>query len=341
MIRIGVIGGSGYTGGELLRLLSTHPEAEAVCITSRRLAGTPVDAVHPHLRKITSLSFESPSVEDIAGRCDVVFTAVPHGTAMDWVPDLLDAGVKVVDLSADYRLPLDVFEETYKIRHKAFIEAVFGLPELHPEVRDADLVANPGCFPTGAVLSVAPLVEAGLVQRVVFDSKSGISGAGIAPSDTSHYPNLAENVKGYKLTTHRHVPEMVQELKRLSPGVKVSFTPHVVPAIRGILTTAHVFVKDEFVGDIPDALEIAGIYEAFYKDAPFVRMVRDVPSLGGVRGSNFCDISFEIDGSGERIVVLSAIDNLVKGASGQAIQNMNLITGLEETAGLWFPGGAP
>ncbi|MEA2045772.1 MAG: N-acetyl-gamma-glutamyl-phosphate reductase [Euryarchaeota archaeon] len=341
MIRIGVIGGSGYTGGELLRLLSTHPEAEAVCITSRRLAGTPVDAAHPHLRKITSLSFESPSVEDIAGRCDVVFTAVPHGTAMDWVPDLLDAGVKVVDLSADYRLPLDVFEETYKIRHKAFMEAVFGLPELHPEVKDADLVANPGCFPTGAILSVAPLVEAGLVQRVVFDSKSGISGAGIAPSDTSHYPNLAENVKGYKLTTHRHVPEMVQELRRLSPGVKVSFTPHVVPAIRGILTTAHVFVKDEFVGEIPDALEIAGLYEAFYKDAPFVRMVRDVPSLGGVRGSNFCDISFEIDGSGERIVALSAIDNLVKGASGQAIQNMNLITGLEETAGLWFPGGAP
>lgn len=341
MIRIGVIGGSGYTGGELLRLLSTHPEAEAVCITSRRLAGTPVDAVHPHLRKITSLSFESPSVEDIAGRCDVVFTAVPHGTAMDWVPDLLDAGVKVVDLSADYRLPLDVFEETYKIRHKAFIEAVFGLPELHPEVKDADLVANPGCFPTGAILSVAPLVEAGLVQRVVFDSKSGISGAGIAPSDTSHYPNLAENVKGYKLTTHRHVPEMVQELRRLSPGVKVSFTPHVVPAIRGILTTAHVFVKDKFVGDIPDALEIAGLYEAFYKDAPFVRMVRDVPSLGGVRGSNFCDISFEIDGSGERIVALSAIDNLVKGASGQAIQNMNLITGLDETAGLWFTGGAP
>ena len=341
MIRIGVIGGSGYTGGELLRLLSTHPEAEAVCITSRRLAGTPVDAVHPHLRKITSLSFESPSVEDIAGRCDVVFTAVPHGTAMDWVPDLLDAGAKVVDLSADYRLPLDVFEETYKIRHKAFIEAVFGLPELHPEVKDADLVANPGCFPTGAILSVAPLVEAGLVQRVVFDSKSGISGAGIAPSDTSHYPNLAENVKGYKLTTHRHVPEMVQELKRLSPDVKISFTPHVVPVIRGILTTAHVFVKDEFVGDIPDALEIAGIYEAFYNDAPFVRMVRDVPSLGGVRGSNFCDISFEIDKSGERIVALSAIDNLVKGASGQAIQNMNLITGLDETAGLWFPGGAP
>ncbi len=341
MIRIGVIGGSGYTGGELLRLLSFHPEAEAVCITSRRLAGTPVDAVHPHLRKITSLSFESPSVEEIAGRCDVVFTAVPHGTAMDWVPDLLDAGAKVVDLSADYRLPLDVFEETYKIRHKAFIEAVFGLPELHPEVKDADLVANPGCFPTGAILSVAPLVEAGLVQRIVFDSKSGISGAGIAPSDTSHYPNLAENVKGYKLTSHRHVPEMVQELRRLSPEVKISFTPHVVPAIRGILTTAHVFVKDEFVGDIPDALEIAGLYEAFYKDAPFVRMVRDVPSLGGVRGSNFCDMSFEIDKSGERIVALSAIDNLVKGASGQAIQNMNLITGLDETAGLWFPGCAP
>jgi N-acetyl-gamma-glutamyl-phosphate reductase len=338
MIKVGIVGGSGYTGGELLRLLSCHPRAEAVCITSRKLEGTPVGDVHTHLRGICSLKFESPAISEIAERCDLVFTAVPHGTAMDWVPGLLDEGAKVVDLSADYRLPLEVFEKTYKMKHRAFREAVFGMPELHPEVKGANFVANPGCYPTGASLSVAPLVKAGLAERVVFDSKSGISGAGIAPSETSHYPNLAENVIAYKLTTHRHSAEMRQELSRLSPGVKVSFTPHVVPAIRGILTTAHVLVKDEFVGD---KAEILKIYQQFYKDAPFVRLVPGVPSLGGVRGSNFCDIGFEVDGSGDRIVVVSAIDNLVKGASGQAIQNMNLMMGLGETEGLWFPGSAP
>lgn len=233
MIKVGIVGGSGYTGGELLRLLSHHPGAEAVCITSRKLEGTPVGDVHTHLRGISSLKFESPEIPEIAERCDLVFTAVPHGTAMDWVPGLLDEGAKVVDLSADYRLPLEVFEKTYKMKHRAFREAVFGMPELHPEVKGADFVANPGCYPTGASLSAAPLVGAGLVERVVFDSKSGISGAGIAPSETSHYPNLAENVIAYKLTTHRHSAEMRQELSRLSPGIKVSFTPHVVPAIRG------------------------------------------------------------------------------------------------------------
>lgn len=341
MIKVGIVGGSGYTGGELLRLLSHHPGAEAVCITSRKLEGRPVGDVHPHLRGISSLNFESPSASEVAERCDVVFTAVPHGTAMDWVPDLLDEGAKVVDLSADYRLPLEVFERTYGMKHRAFREAVFGMPELHPEVRGAGFVANPGCYPTGASLSVAPLVGAGLAERVVFDSKSGISGAGIAPSETSHYPNLAENVIAYKLTTHRHRAEIDQELSRLSPGIKVSFTPHVVPAIRGILTTAHLLVKDEFIGSIPDRGEISKIYQDFYEKSPFVRLVPGVPSLGAVRGSNFCDIGFEVDGSGDRIVVVSAIDNLVKGASGQAIQNMNLMTGIAETEGLWLPGGAP
>ncbi|HOI68609.1 MAG TPA: N-acetyl-gamma-glutamyl-phosphate reductase [Methanothrix sp.] len=341
MITVGIVGGSGYTGGELLRLLSLHPGAEAVCITSRKLEGKPVGEVHPHLRGISSLKFESPSASEVAERCDVVFTAVPHGTAMDWVPELLDAGAKVVDLSADYRLPLEVFEKTYGMKHRAFREAVFGMTELHPEVRGAGFVSNPGCYPTGASLSVAPLVRAGLAERVVFDSKSGISGAGIGPSETSHYPNLAENVIAYKLTTHRHRAEIDQELGRLSPGIKVSFTPHVVPAIRGILTTAHLLVKEEFIGDIPNKGEISKIYQDFYRDSPFVRLVPAVPSLGAVRGSNFCDIGFEVDGSGDRIVVVSAIDNLVKGASGQAIQNMNLMTGMAETEGLWLPGGAP
>ncbi|HWQ20708.1 MAG TPA: N-acetyl-gamma-glutamyl-phosphate reductase [Methanotrichaceae archaeon] len=342
MIDVGIVGGSGYTGGELLRLLSGHPQARVVYVTSRKLAGKPVDSVHPHLRGVCPLSFESPSAKEVAEKCDVVFTAVPHGTAMDWVPDLLDAGTRVVDLSSDYRLPVDVFEKTYATKHKAPREAVFGLTELHrPEVAKARLIGNPGCYPTGATLAVAPLAAAGLVDRVIIDSKSGISGAGIEPTETSHYPNMAENVIPYKLTTHRHAPEIRQELSRLSPGIKISFTPHVVPSVRGIMTTAHVLAKDSALETIQDKSALAKIYQEFYKGSRFVRMIPGVPKMSSVRGSNFCDISFEPEKGTDRLVVLSVIDNLVKGASGQAIQNMNVMMGLDETTGLWFPGLAP
>jgi N-acetyl-gamma-glutamyl-phosphate reductase len=341
MIDVGIVGGSGYTGGELLRLLSVHPQAKVVCVTSRKLAGKPVSLVHPHIMSIYSLSFEAPSAREVAERCDIVFTAVPHGTAMDWVPGLLDAGTKVVDLSSDYRLPVDVFEKTYGTKHKAPRNAVFGLTELHPEVAAANLVGNPGCYPTGATLAVAPLAKAGLVDRVVFDSKSGISGAGVEPTETSHYPNMAENVIPYKLTTHRHAPEIRQELTKLSNDIKISFTPHVVPSVRGILTTAHVFAREDAVDVIPDRAAVSEIYRKFYKDAHFIRMIEGAPKMSSVRGSNFCDISFEPEKGADRLVVLSVIDNLVKGAAGQAIQNMNLMSGLDETTGLWYPGLAP
>ncbi len=226
MIDVGIVGGSGYTGGELLRLLANHPEVKVGAVTSRKLAGKNVTAVHSHLKSIYSLNFESLNAKEVAERCDFVFTAVPHGTAMDWVPELLDAGTRVIDLSSDYRLPTDVFEKTYATKHRAPREAVFGMPELHPEVAKARLVGNPGCYPTGATLAVAPLANAGLVERVVYDSKSGISGAGMEPTETSHYPNMSQNVIPYKLTAHRHVPEIKQELSRLSPGIKVNFTPH-------------------------------------------------------------------------------------------------------------------
>ncbi len=341
MIDVGIVGGSGYTGGELLRLLANHPQIKVVVVTSRKLSGKPLGSVHPHLKGIYSLEFEAPSAREVAERCDIVFTAVPHGTAMDWVPGLLDAGTKVIDLSSDYRLPVDVFEKTYQTKHRAPRDAVFGLTELHPEVAKARLVGNPGCYPTGATLAVAPLASAGLVERVVYDSKSGISGAGMEPTETSHYPNMAQNVIPYKLTTHRHVPEIKQELTRLSPGIKINFTPHVIPAVRGILTTAHIFARDEAVETLQNKTKIAEIYQEFYKNAPFVRMADRSPSLSSVRGSNFCDISFEPELGSDRLVVISAIDNLVKGASGQAIQNMNLMAGLDERTGLWFPGMAP
>lgn len=341
MIDVGIVGGSGYTGGELLRLLANHPDVHVVAVTSRKLAGKPVTVVHPHLKSIYSLNFEALTAKEAAERSDIVFTAVPHGTAMDWVPELLDAGTRVIDLSSDYRLPTDVFEKTYATKHRAPREAVFGLPELHPEVAQAKLVGNPGCYPTGATLAVAPLAKAGLVERVVYDSKSGISGAGVEPTETSHYPNMSQNVIPYKLTTHRHVPEIKQELSRLSPGIKVNFTPHVIPSVRGILTTAHVFARPGAEETLQDKSQVALIYREFYKNAPFVRMADGIPKLSSVRGSNFCDISFEPEKGSDRLVVISAIDNLVKGASGQAIQNMNLMAGLDEKTGLWFAGMAP
>ncbi len=334
---IGIIGGSGYTGGELLRLLSQHPEAKITAVTSRSKKGQKVSDTHTHLRKIFDMEFEDLSPREVAYRSEIVFTAVPHGTAMAIVPELLDAGVKVIDLSADYRLKSEIFEKTYKIKHTDPRKVVYGIPELHPEVAEQNFVANPGCYPTGATLAAAPLANVGVIERVVFDSKSGISGAGSEPTNTSHYPNMAENIQAYKLTSHRHGAEIVQELSRLDGSLKsINFTPHVIPSVRGILTTAHIFVK-KVLGEE----DVNEIYGNFYKDKPFIRLIKGIPALGSVRGSNFCDIGFEIEKGSDRIVVISAIDNLVKGASGQAIQNMNLMFGLPETTGLWTPALAP
>ncbi len=320
-----------------MRLLLNHPYANVVAATSRRLAGKDICDTHTHLRGFLDMKFEDLSPDKIKDRCDVVFVAVPHGTSMNIVPQLLDGNTKVIDLSADYRLKTDVFEQVYNMRHTNPIDAVFGLVELHPEVTGEMFISNPGCYPTGAILSAAPLVAAGTVKSAIFDSKSGISGAGVNPSITSHYPNLAENIQAYKLTTHRHRAEIFQELNYLDNELtNISFTPHVIPSVRGILTTAHIFIKSIVSMD-----ELRSIYTDFYKDKPFVRIIDGIPSLNAVRGSNFCDIGFEVDELNNRVVVVSAIDNLVKGASGQAIQNMNLMCGFDETEGLWMAAVAP
>ena len=337
MIKVGIVGGSGYTGGELMRLLLAHPKVDLELATSRKLEGEYISSTHRHLAGMVDLKFENPDPVRIKERCDVVFVAVPHGTAMNIVPEILDDETKVIDLSADYRLRPDVFEDVYGIRHCDSRDAVFGLVELHREVANESFVANPGCYPTGAILSAAPLADIGMIDLAIFDSKSGITGAGIDPSQASHYPNIAENVQPYKLTTHRHRAEIFQELNRLDKGLEnINFTPHVVPSIRGILTTAHIFTKDKLSLE-----EVRSCYMDLYRDSPFIRIVNGVPSLSAVRGSNFCDIGFEVDERNQRVVVISAIDNLVKGASGQAIQNMNLMCGFDETTGLWMPGLAP
>jgi len=341
MIKAGIIGGAGYTGLELVRLLLMHPEVEISVVTSRRYKGKPISDVNPHLEPFIELEYEDVDTKEIADRADIVFLAVPHGSAMDYVPQLRARGARVIDLSADYRLKKDEYERIYKRQHKdkdkERRKSVYGLTELHPEVADADLIANPGCYPTGAILAVAPLVKGneggGRVKQVVFDSKSGISGAGAEPSAKSHFPNLAENIVPYEVTAHRHVAEMRMEL-----GVKVSFTPHVIPSIRGILTTAHVFIEEN---EAKTQDEIEETYKRFYKGKRFIRLRKGLPSLSSVRGTNFCDIGFKIEEESDRIVVISAIDNLVKGGSGQAIQNMNLMFGMDEREGLWFPGLVP
>lgn len=335
MIEVGIVGGSGYTGGELLRLLSNHPEAEVVAVTSRRLDGKPVASIHPHLEKMCDLNFENLSPEEVALRCDVVFTAVPHGSAMHIIPELLKS-TRVIDLSADYRLPPGVFEQTYGLTHVDPRESVYGIPELH-DVTGHELIANPGCYPTGASLAAAPLAAEKLLDAAVFDSKSGISGAGAKPTTVSHYPSMAENIQPYKLTTHRHRAEILQELTRLDSTLKnIYFTPHVIPSVRGILTTAHLFTKKQLTSE-----EVISLYMDFYENRPFIRLLGHIPTLPAVRGSNFCDIHIEVEEETSRVVVISAIDNLVKGASGQAIQNMNHMFNLDETTGLWQAGLAP
>ena len=330
MYNVAIIGASGYTGGELLRMLLNHPEVEITDVTSRQYDGTTVHKVHPHIRD-AGLEFVSKEPDELDA--DVVFTATPHGASMKIVPSILETGTKVVDLSGDYRYrDTEVYEKWYGMEHTDNEnKGAFGLPELYrDEIKKANLVANPGCFPTGAILSSYPLVKNNLVDRIVIDSKTGVSGAGVNASSTTHYPNIADNINPYKISSHRHMSEIQQELHGFE-DVKVSFTPHLVPVIRGIQTTSHSFLIEDITTD-----ELRKYYEKEYKNEYFIKLMDEgeIPHLSSVRGSNFVHIGgFEIDETG-RVIMLSAIDNLVKGASGQAIQNMNILLGLDESTGL-------
>ncbi|MGZ7094874.1 MAG: N-acetyl-gamma-glutamyl-phosphate reductase [Methanobacterium sp.] len=325
-IDVAIIGASGYTGGELLRFLKDHKEVNIKAATSRQYKGINVSKIHPQLRGL-EIKFKDVKPENIDA--DLVFTATPHGASMNIVPELIDRDIKVVDLSGDYRFDdISVYEKWYGLKHSAPIEAVYGLPEIYRDkIKKSNLVANPGCFPTGAILATLPLVKENLAGNIIIDSKTGVSGAGIKPTDVTHFPNCSDNVIPYAVTTHRHMPEIQQEVSK-GGNVKVSFTPHLVPVIRGIITTVHTFLKEDV-----DSKDVKKAYESFYNGEPFVRILDldEIPRLSAVRGSNYCDIGcFQIDPN-DRIVIISAIDNLVKGASGQAIQNMNIMFGFEET----------
>lgn len=321
---IAIIGASGYTGGDLIRLLLTHSDADVVAATSRKEEGHSVWKTHPNLKGLCELEFSNPRTEDIDA--DFVFLAVPHTAAMNYAGDLKERGIKAVDLSADYRLPREIYEKTYNVEHKAYFQAPYGLPEIHrKEIISTDFVANPGCFPTGATLAAAPLAEK--ANTIIFDSKTGVSGAGVNPSSTNQYSNVADSLKAYKWTSHRHLAEMKQEMEKLGSRAGCHFTPHLLPVNRGILTTAHIILDEPLT-----TREVEKIYKDFYRDEFFVRL--QDPTLASVRGSNFCDIAVEAEEGSMRIVSVSAIDNLVKGASGQAIQNMNIMCGFKETEGL-------
>ncbi len=338
MLKIGIYGGSGYTGQELMRILLRHPDCEVAALTSRKFKGVPVSEIFPVFEGLTGIKYMDASPQDVARISDVVFLALPHGEAMAAAPLFLGAGKKVVDLSADFRLRnLAVFEKWYH-KHSApelLPEAVFGLPELYRrEIRTARFVANPGCYPTGAILGLAPALKEGIIDpdTIIIDAKSGVSGAGREPQLGSLFCEVEEGFKAYKVSGHRHAPEIEQELSVLAGReVRVSFTPHLLPINRGSLSTMYATLKKEVT-----AADLLDLYRGFYRGEKFVRVYREgaFPNVSAVRGSNFCDIGISVEKRTNRVIIISAIDNLVKGASGQAVQNMNIMCGLEEGRGL-------
>ena len=336
MIKVGIVGGTGYTGVELLRLLAQHPDVEIVAITSRGEAGTPVANVYPNLRGRVGLCFEDPAACNLSV-CDVVFFATPNGIAMQQAPALLEAGVRVIDLAADYRIK-DVaeWEKWYGMQHVSpeWVEkAVYGLPEANREaIRAARLVANPGCYPTAVQLGFMPLVEAGVVDlgHLVADAKSGVSGAGRKAELSSLFSEASDNFKAYGVSGHRHLPEIRQGLTNFSGApVGLTFVPHLTPLIRGIHATLYARVTRE--------ADVQKLFEDRYANEPFVDVMpaKSHPETRSVRAANLCRIAVHRPQGGDVLVVLSVIDNLVKGAAGQAVQNMNLMFGFPENQGLW------
>ncbi len=333
--KIGIIGATGYTGSELVRILINHPEAEIVAITSESRRGERFSDIHPHFQGIVDQ--ELVSAEQIGDyELDVAFLALPHGVSMDYVRKMETAGFKIIDLSGDFRLSTpQVYEQWYGKPHRyraGFERAVYGLPELYREaIRTASLVANPGCYPTSAILGAAPLIDAGLIdsQTIIIDSKSGVTGAGVKAKPTTHYSNVSDNFKAYALKNHRHTVEIEENLSEIgAQDATVQFTPHLLPVDRGILSTIYTTPLPEIT-----ETEVRNVYADYYDGEPFVRLRRTPPTLKDVRGSNFCDLYVAYDERTNRIITLAVIDNLVKGAAGQAVHNMNLMLGLEETCG--------
>jgi N-acetyl-gamma-glutamyl-phosphate reductase len=337
--RVAVAGGSGYAGGELIRLIKNHTDVELTVVTSQQHAGKTISEVFPHLHD-DKLVCEPLDIKKFLDKADLFFLALPHKTSQAVVASLVEAGKDVVDLSADYRLKnTKVYEKWYKTPHnqpEILKKAVYGLPELYrKKLKKSHIVANPGCYPTSAILGLIPLMDKKNIddQSIIIDSKSGISGAGRKPSLPLIYGEVNDSLRAYSVATHRHTPEIEQELSIVAnKKIKVTFTPHVVPMDRGILSTIYIPTDKKKM----PLSRIRTIYEKFYHDEPFVRILKDgeLPTTKAVRGTNYCDIALSYDKRKGILIIISAIDNLIKGASGQALQNMNIMYGFDERTGL-------
>ena len=340
-MKVGIVGGSGYTGGELLRLLLRHPKVEVAQVTSDSMAGKPIGRAHPNLRRVTDLSFTPHS--DLEP-CDLLFLAMPHGRSMGRMSDFLVRAGKVIDLSADFRLKDPaLYREYYGVEHPRpdlLAQSVYGLPELHREaIRQATLVSGPGCIATAAILAIHPLAKAGLIdpERLVVDAKTGSSAGGVDGGTASQHPERSGVMRIYAPAGHRHTAEIEQET-----GVKVALSCHAVEAVRGILATCHAFLQDSVTSK-----DLWRVYREAYRGEPFVRIVTEAAGLYRypepkiLAGTNFCDVGFALDAHANRVVAVAALDNLMKGAAGTAVQCMNLVAGYPETMGLDFLGLHP
>ncbi len=340
-MKVGIVGGSGYTGGELLRLLLRHPKVEVAQVTSDSMAGKPIGRAHPNLRRVTDLTFTPHS--DLEP-CDLLFLAMPHGRSMGRMSDFLVRAGKVIDLSADFRLKDPaLYREYYGVEHPRpdlLAQSVYGLPELHREaIRQATLVSGPGCIATAAILAVHPLAKAGLIdpKRLVVDAKTGSSAGGVDGGVASQHPERSGVMRIYAPAGHRHTAEIEQET-----GVKVALSCHAVEAVRGILATCHAFLRESVTSK-----DLWRVYREAYQGEPFVRIVTEAAGLHRypepkiLAGTNFCDLGFALDAHANRVVAVAALDNLMKGAAGTAVQCMNLVAGYPETMGLDFLGLHP
>lgn len=347
LVRVAILGASGYTGFELIRILISHPRVKVTFVSSRTQEKTVLSDHYPAFKGMMDISYSAVDVDRIAEESDFVFTALPHGASMDVVPQLLDKGLKVVDLSADYRLRNPELYDQWYGQHRnpeLLNRSVYGLPELYRgAIRRADLVANPGCYPTSIILALAPLLKYSVIYTdpIIADSKSGVTGAGRGLSLTTHFCEVNESFKAYKVGgVHRHIPEIEQELSVLAgQEIRIVFTPHLVPMSRGILSTVYVKPKEGI-----KEKDIEEVFKTFYNGEPFVRILGsegEPPSTLQVRGSNYCDIGWRFDKRTGKLIVLSVIDNLTRGASGQAVWNMNLMVGFPDTMGLQFAPWQP
>ena len=338
MIKVAVLGATGYAGIELVRILSNHPDVKLEILGSHSFDGQPISDVYQNFAHVLDMTCEELDLDKVA-QCDVAFTALPHGASKDVIPSLIEKGIKVIDLSGDFRYDdIKVYEEWYGTEHSSpelLAESVYGLCELHrDEVKKARLIGNPGCYTTCSILGAYPLLKSGIgnSKNVIVDAKSGVTGAGRSLALGVHFCECTENTKAYKVATHRHTSEIEQELsKAAGEEVMISFTPHLIPQKRGILSTIYVNLKKPCTTE-----ELVNTYKEFYKNEYFVR-VKDagkLPETKHVAGSNFVDIGVVVDERLNRAVIVSAIDNLYKGAAGQAVQNMNIMFGLDEKTGI-------